>query len=636
MSLDDLNKELYNYNSKIIPAHTHEGSEFDPNKAAASKPSPFDEQKVWNKPQKGLSPKQKMLIYIVSAILGLVVLAVAGFYGYNWWQKNAFHQDRVTISFEGPREADSTQDTKYIIHYKNDNRVTLKNAEIKLLYSGNFQPVNNINLKYLSPDSSKIFIGDIKPKSEGSFELTGCFYAPKDSPVQLYASLNFVPSNGSETLSAENQIGVNITAAPVSLELTAPQETIDGYDMEYLIDYKNLDTRRMDNMQIRVDFPQGFNISDMQPMASEKSSYWYLGNLEAGESGKIIIHGQLQGSSGDQKGIAVSLGHVEDENNFVVFDKKEQNTNVVSPVLTITQSLRNKDSDVISPGENLFFNIDYKNTGSTGLRDAIVYAQIKGKILDFSKLKVENGSYDSTTGTITWKASDVPNLKNINSLASGSVHFSIPVKSIIPVENIADKNFIVSSVAKIDSPDIPVPVGSEKIVGSNRLDLKLASKVLFNVNGYYNDSKIKNSGPIPLKVGASTTFTLHWLVANISNDISGAKVESSLPSGVVWTGKIFPENEKISYDERTNQVVWDIGDIIAGTGVLTPIREAAFQVKTTPQSNQIGGPIILLNESNFSAVDNFVGQNVTLKTVKKDTQLFEDPSVGYSNGKVAQ
>lgn len=634
MSLDDLNKELYNYNSKIVPTHTHESSEFDPNKAAPDKASPFDEQENWNRPQKGLSQKKKTILLIAGAVLSAIILIIAGYFIYSWWKKSAFHQDRVSIFFEGPKEVDSTRPTKFVIHYKNDNRAALKNAEIQLNYSENFQPTDNVNLKYLSPSSSKIFIGDIKSKSEGSVDLTGSFYAPKDTPVYLYVSLNFIPSNAVESISVKNQIGVSTTAAPVLLELTAPKETVGGYDIEYVIDYKNLDTRRMSNMQIRVDFPQGFKISDALPMPSEKNSYWYLGGLEPEQSGKITIKGQLQGDSGDQESIVVSLGTIGDDGNFVVFDKRENNTSVVLPILTINQSLDNKDSNIINPGENLSYAINFKNTGSIGLRDAIIYAQIKGKILDFSKISVVDGSYDEKTGTITWKGSDVASLKNIEAQASGVVHFSVPVKSNIPVGNSLDKNFTVSSVAKIDSPDIPVPNGSEKIIGSNTLELKLASKVLFNVNGYYKDEKIENSGPIPMQVGSPTTFTVHWSVSNLSSDISNAKVVSSLATGLRWTGKIYPSDEKITYNERTNQIIWDAGTIGAGTGVLTSPREVAFQIEVTPQANQAGKAIDLINESDFSATDSFIGQSVTLKGAKKNTQLVEDPEVGYEKGKV--
>ena len=139
-----------------------------------------------------------------------------------------------------------------------------------------------------------------------------------------------------------------------------------------------------------------------------------------------------------------------------------------------------------------------------------------------------------------------------------------------------------------------------------------------------------------MQVGLPTTFAVHWSVVNVSNDISTAKVISSLPSGLRWTGKIFPTNEKIVYNERTNQIIWDAGDISAATGVIIPPREVVFQVEITPQANQAGEPVNLINESTFSAKDTFVNQDITFKGEKKDTQLYEDPSVGYAKGKVAQ
>lgn len=635
MSLDDLNKELYNSESKIISAHTHERSEYDPSISIAA-PSPFDEEKIWNKPQKGLSLKQKRILYIVSAILGFIVLASAVFYAYNWWQKDAFHQDRVEIYFEGPKEADSTQISKYIIHYKNNNRVTLKNAEIQLTYTENFQPIDNTNLKYLSPGSSKIFIGDIKPMSEDATELKGVFYAPKDSPVYLHASINFIPSNGSSQLSMEGQIGVQITAAPVMLNVTAPQQAIDGDNVQYVIDYKNLDVKTMSDVQIRVDFPEGFQMTSADPLPSEKEAYWYVGNLESGQGSKITINGQLRGDGGQNKNATVSFGHIGSDGEFVVFNKYDFETQIVFPILSIKQTLDNKTNDTINAGELLKYVIEFTNNGDIGLRDAVVSVQLSGKILDFSKINVEKGSYDEGTGTITWKESDVPSLTSIDAKASGSVKFSIPVKSIIPIENNSDKNFVVSSLAKIDSPDIPILNGSNKIIGKNSLELKLASKVIFETKGFYNDDKIANTGPIPMQVGSQTSFSVHWAITNVSNDISGAKVIASLPSGVRWTGQTYPINEKITYNERTGQVVWDAGDIAAGTGIIGSPREVIFQVAVTPQSNQIGEPIVLVNKSNFTATDTFVNQDITQDNEAKDTQLNEDSKVGYANGKVAK
>lgn len=636
MSLDDLNRELYNKNLDTIGGHDHEKSLYDPSVGSGNLSSPFDHEENWGKPQKGLTPQQKKKMWIAIAIFSVLLLAIGGFFFNRWWTKNAFHQDRVSISFEGPKEADSTQQMKYIIHYVNNNRVTLKEASIQLSYSKNFQTTDNLNLKYLSATSSRIYIGDIKSMSEGSIELNGIFYAPKDSPVYLNGEISFVPSNGIEKLSMTGKIGVNITAAPVVLEVSAPQQAVDGDGLEYVIDYQNIDTRIIKDIRVQVDFPQGFQFSTSQPQASEKESSWYIGNLEAGQTGKIRVQGQIKGLDGEGKNISVSLGHIGTDNKFIAYSKQEVTTRIVSPVLKIAQKMEDKVDDVVNAGELLKYTISFENTGDIGLRDAIISAEVSGKILDFSKISVENGSYDGNKNIITWKASEVPDLLNINPKARGAVHFSVPIKNVIPVENKLDKNFIVSSVAKIDSPDIPTPIDANKIIGSNKLELRLASKALFDVKGYYTDEKIKNSGPLPMEVGKETTFGIHWSIINVSNDLAGAKVVSALPNGIRWTGQVYPNDEKISYNERTNQLVWEIGDVPAGTGVFGKTREIVFQVGVNPQVNQIGEGVPLVNKSIFTATDTFVQRDITIEGDAKDTQLYEDQTVGYVNGKVAK
>ena len=189
-------------------------------------------------------------------------------------------------------------------------------------------------------------------------------------------------------------------------------------------------------------------------------------------------------------------------------------------------------------------------------------------------------------------------------------------------------------VAKIDSPDIPTPINSNKIISSNTIALKLASKIIFDVKGFYNDSLIKNTGPMPLQVGKETTFTLHWSLSSISNDIDNAKIISSIPSGVIWKGVMNPQSEDIIFNERTNQIVWNIGKIPAGTGIINAPRAVAFQVAVIPQINQVGGVVSILNTPIFSGYDSFVFRDVNMQGSKKDSFLIEDPAVFSTEGKV--
>ena len=261
MSLEDLNRELYKNDSKVISARKREASEYDLVSSAVEQPksNPFFQEEMWQKEKKEIAAlRRKKILITVGAVLLTLSLIGGAVYFYQWWQKNAFHQDRVEVYFEGPTEADSMQQTKYVIHYKNNNRVSLKNAELELTYSENFQPVDNTNLKIFSPSSGKIFVGDIRPMSEGSVELKGIFYAPEDYPLFLKTTFNFMPSNGSETLSMDSQINIKITAAPIALDLSVPKQAANGDQVEYLIKYRNLDIRSIGDLRIKIDFPSEY------------------------------------------------------------------------------------------------------------------------------------------------------------------------------------------------------------------------------------------------------------------------------------------------------------------------------------------------------------------------------------------
>ena len=199
-----------------------------------------------------------------------------------------------------------------------------------------------------------------------------------------------------------------------------------------------------------------------------------------------------------------------------------------------------------------------------------------------------------------------------------------PEPSKIPVASANDKNFVISSIAKADSLDVPTPVSMNKIIAGNRMDMKLSTKLVLDVRGYYNDGTIANSGPIPPRVDQETTYTLHWIAKNVSNDVTGVKAEAVFPTGVVMTGKTWPDGAHLTYNERNNSLVWDIGNMKAGDGILTAPPEVSFQVKIKPALSQAGNYVRLINESTISATDSFTGEKIISEADAKDTRLSED------------
>ena len=189
------------------------------------------------------------------------------------------------------------------------------------------------------------------------------------------------------------------------------------------------------------------------------------------------------------------------------------------------------------------------------------------------------------------------------------------------IHNTDDRNFSIESEATIDSSDVAFDtlIHSKNI--SNKVVVKLNSLTKIDVAIYHNNkSSFKNEGPFPPEVGKETQYTVVWTAKNYFNDISNATIKAFLPTGVRWTGKIFPENENISFNTRTNEIVWNIGKVPAGTGILSPPKRCEFQIAVTPQPNQQNRNIPLLGETIFSSKDDFTLSNITVKFPARNTE----------------
>ena len=158
--------------------------------------------------------------------------------------------------------------------------------------------------------------------------------------------------------------------------------------------------------------------------------------------------------------------------------------------------------------------------------------------------------------------------------------------------------------------------------------MKLNSKLLSGLQGFFNDADIVNSGPIPPKVGQETTFALHLKIANVSNDVTDAKVAMTLAPGVKWKNNFLPKDASMSYNDRTNELDWNVGSLAAGTGVTTDPKEVIFQLGVTPTLNQVSDFAPLVSQTVFSAKDSFTNQPLELKIGAKNTNLPEDLGVG--------
>ena len=172
------------------------------------------------------------------------------------------------------------------------------------------------------------------------------------------------------------------------------------------------------------------------------------------------------------------------------------------------------------------------------------------------------------------------------------------------------------SVAKIDSPDIPALNGVTKVVASSIFTVKFDTSVADDLRVSYQDGTFQDSGPLPPVAGQETTYTMHYKLTNTFNDVENGRVSISFPTGIRYTGKKIPDSEKMIFNERSNELIWDVGTLGAGT-----TRELAFQIGVTAEPGNTGQDIQLVSQAVFTGSDVFTGRDLKSEAGKKTNVL---------------
>jgi hypothetical protein len=209
----------------------------------------------------------------------------------------------------------------------------------------------------------------------------------------------------------------------------------------------------------------------------------------------------------------------------------------------------------------------------------------------------------------------------LSSQEEGKVDFWIELKKDWPIETLDDKN-----------PELKTKV----YLSQNREEFvnRVNSKLEIVQEGYFQDEVFGNSGPIPPKVGESTTYTIMWRVKNYYNEVKNTTVKAVLPKNVKLTGEIFPEEqeEKFTFDSVSRELVWNVGDLLAVQGILNPAPNLSFQVSFTPDATQKGKAPDLIKEAIMTGEDQWTKETLSATSSAIDTTLPDDDTVSKSQG----
>ncbi len=153
--------------------------------------------------------------------------------------------------------------------------------------------------------------------------------------------------------------------------------------------------------------------------------------------------------------------------------------------------------------------------------------------------------------------------------------------------------------------------------------VKISSAVNLAGKALYSRGPFKNTGPLPPKAEATTTYTIIFDLGNTQNDVGHALLTARLGPNVSFLSG-GTSGDVVSYDASSNTVMWNVDTLASGAGFSKPLREAVFQVALKPSIGQIGAVPTLVSGISFSGTDTFANLPVTATIPIITTRLSSD------------
>lgn len=564
--------------------------------------------------------KSKIFIFTL-IILFMAAVAASGIIYYGIFQK----EGAVTLEISGEATAEAGETKTWTVTIRNSLGVAVKNSELNFVYPKGVVPVGDENV--LKNLRSKIRIEEIMPGEERRFDFTAQIFGDTGEEKIVEASFLYQPSNISSRLQKQESFSTVISLVPLTVFFDIPEKAISGQDAKIKIEIAASSKSNFGNLYMRIDWPGGleFLSSDIKP--DYGNNIWKLGDLVVGKSRSITVNSRVIGFPEEIKLFIVSIGEYNPETRqFKTFLDKTGEIHMASPPIFIRQDVNKTENYVAKFGESLNFSIYYKNNLSVAVRDVFIRTRLSEELLDLKDLRIDKGFFDGASRELVWSAASSPELKELDPGESGSVTFSVAVKKQPLIGSFSDKDFIISSSAKIDTRTVPEGLEGAKLEYENFLEIKLKTQLaVFSKAVFYNSPLGPNIGILPPAVGKETGYTIIFQISNLYSDAKGVKIYASLPGSVRWLEQVTGDKkEKLSFNPSSGELIWDVGDVFAGTGVVRPRMFLAFNVAITPGEDAVNNRALLVKDIRAIGTDSFTKTDLNGVAGDVTTELRED------------
>lgn len=562
--------------------------------------------------------------FLIKSILFLFVLSALAWTGFFVFSKGLFQKhDTLSVNIEGPTNVHAGSPVSYAIHYENTGTVPLASLDLSVSFPPGFHLASAIPQ---ANDKNTWTIGALTPKSDGVITVNGMFLSEVPSSERIQALFNYKPANFNSTFQQIETAKVDITDSIFTFTMKGPEKALPGDEVQYVMTTGQSEKNPAFNLRITPNLPANFTVTSTDPAFETGQTYWNLAEIDPNQPKSFSIKGKFTSSATGAQTMTASVGFMQDD---VFLKQKDANvaTDLQGGTVGFHLIVNGSDKDqTIDAGKTIRGSIDYANQGTDTINDVGFAISINGngKTLPIDWLQADLRNAKRNGNELDWNSDTTSNLKELKPNDNGIIDFSLPL---LTYDDTSADHITIKLVTTINKP---ADGSAPRIIESNPITLSVSSSVGFNAEARYFDEEGQalGTGPLPPRVGQTTSARVFWKITNSIHDLSGIKITATLPKHVKWVDKKLTDIGTINYTANTRTVTWSIDKLPKSI----PKAGAWFDVSITPKSADISTFITLIDSANFTAKDTKTNADITNTAPELTTEL---PNDSFASGKGA-
>ncbi|MDD5071609.1 MAG: hypothetical protein PHQ42_02635 [Patescibacteria group bacterium] len=589
-----------------------------------------------------IKKKRGFFFKMLNLIFFLAILAGLGYGSYYY----IFHggSDATALNFfiSGPEKVIAGEEFFFTLDYRNLSRVSAKNIRIEVSYPENFIFLDSLPLP--GEKNSVWQFDNLNSGGSGSVKIKGKIINGKETSNIILAKIVYTPENFSSEFKKETSLAIAVEDIGIDIDFDYSSTVLLGEENEIAVKIKAQENNFFPQFKFTIDPLENMEIisaaaveakdgKDSESLAIEKvraGVYNISGAKE--EEREFKIKYKLSKKISDEQEIIMRFENLAEDDKTHSFLEKRIKIEVIKSDLNLTLIINgSKNDQAVNFGDRLNYSIVYNNKGETAMKDVVLMAVLESDFLDWKTLKEESGGREKGN-TITWTKEEIPALAELEPDREGIIDFSFDIVSLAQAQAVAGRSFQIKSYVQFsigNSEEFKENIDnrSNTIINKINSDLSLKGEVR-----YFNaDNMPVGNGPLPPKVGETTSFKVYWTLSNNLHELNEAKVEVSLPEYVSWDNKNRTSVGVIRYDSGSRKVTWEIGRL-----PITVYRaDAEFNISITPAESDRNKIMVLLPEAAATAIDSETRGIVVSAAKAKTTKLEDDDIAGMnSDGRV--